>query len=241
MGGWSDIFFLSGGEDFQAGAVLTVDKPLGWTSFDVVNKVRGALRGRCGKIKVGHAGTLDPLATGLMILCMGRATREIERYMGQEKEYVAGVTFGHTTPSYDLESAFDGEYDYAGVDRALVEEMARGFVGEIEQRPPAFSAVRVDGKRAYKLARRGGEVEMPGRQVWVKELEVTGVEMPLVGLRVVCGKGTYIRSLAHDLGRACGSGAHLSSLRRTRVGEFHVEKAFRVDELVLLLEEKRVE
>jgi tRNA pseudouridine55 synthase len=241
MGEWSDIRFLTEEEDFRAGAVLAVDKPSGWTSFDVVNKVRGALRGRCGKIKVGHAGTLDPLATGLMIVCTGRATREIERYMGQEKQYVAGVTFGYTTPSYDLESTFDGEYDYAGIDRARVEEAARGFVGEIEQRPPAFSAVRVEGTRAYKLARRGGEVEMPARRVWVKELEVTRVEMPLVELRVTCGKGTYIRSLAHDLGRACGSGAHLSSLRRTRVGDFRVEDAFRVDELALLLEQKRVE
>jgi tRNA pseudouridine55 synthase len=236
MAGWEDIHFRQPG-DFREGAVIVVDKPLGWTSFDVVNKIRICLRGEYGKIKVGHAGTLDPLATGVVVVCTGKATKEIDHYTGQEKEYVARVTFGHTTPSYDLESAFDGEYDYSHVDRALLEEVAGRFVGEIEQCPPAFSAVRVNGVRAYERARRGDEVEMRSRRVWIKEVEVMEVEMPVVVLRVTCGKGTYIRSLAYDIGRACRSGAHLSALQRARVGAFRVERAFRVDELVRLLEE----
>ncbi|MDR2414612.1 MAG: tRNA pseudouridine(55) synthase TruB [Odoribacteraceae bacterium] len=224
------------GEDFREGAVFAVDKPLGWTSFDVVNKTRISLRAAYGKIKVGHAGTLDPLATGVVVICTGKETREIERYMGQEKEYLARVTFGHTTPSYDLESAFDGEYDYSRVDRELLESVARRFTGEIEQYPPAFSAVRINGVRAYEMARAGDKVEMKSRRVEIKELEIAGVDMPDVVLRVTCGKGTYIRSLAHDLGRECGSGSYLSSLRRTRVGEFRVEEAFLVEELVQQLE-----
>ncbi|MDR1273180.1 MAG: tRNA pseudouridine(55) synthase TruB [Odoribacteraceae bacterium] len=240
MAGWEHIRFREQG-DFREGAVLVVDKPERWTSFDVVNKIRSSLRGRCGKLKVGHAGTLDPLATGVMVLCTGKATKEIERYMGQEKEYVARVTFGHTTPSYDQESAFDGSYDYSRVDRALLEEVLGRFAGEIDQRPPAFSAVRLDGARAYEMARRGEEVEMKSRRVWIKEIEVVEMEMPGITLRVTCGKGTYIRSLAHDIGRACGSGSYLSALRRTRVGDFRVEEAFRLDELIRLLEEKRIE
>jgi tRNA pseudouridine55 synthase len=238
MAGWEDIRFRAG-EDFQEGAVLAVDKPEGWTSFDVVNKIRVSLRGRCGKLKVGHAGTLDPLATGLVVICTGKATKEIERYMGQEKEYLARVTFGHTTPSRDLESAFDGEYDYSRVDEALLSTVVQRFVGEIEQVPPAFSAVRVNGTRAYEMARRGtGEVEMKSRRVHVKAVEIVEVKMPDAWLRVTCGKGTYIRSLAHDIGQACGSGSYLSALRRERVGEFRVENAFRVEELVRLLDEQ---
>ncbi|MDR0766469.1 MAG: tRNA pseudouridine(55) synthase TruB [Odoribacteraceae bacterium] len=225
-------------DDFREGAVFAVDKPSGWTSFDVVNKVRISLRGAYGKIKVGHAGTLDPLATGVVVVCTGKETREIERYMGQEKEYVARVTFGHTTPSYDLESAFDGEYDYSRVDGELLESVTRRFVGEIEQFPPAFSAVRVNGVRAYEMARAGDKVEMKSRRVEVRELEIVEMKMPEVVLRVTCGKGTYIRSLANDIGRECGSGSYLSALRRTRVGEFRVEQAFRVEDLVRLLENK---
>jgi tRNA pseudouridine55 synthase len=237
MAGWEDIHFRSG-DDFREGAVFAVDKPSGWTSFDVVNKIRVSLRGLHGKMKVGHAGTLDPLATGVMVVCTGKETKEIERYMGQEKEYAARVTFGHTTPSRDLESAFDGEYDYSRVDRALLEAVTRRFVGEIEQVPPAFSAVRVNGTRAYAMARAGDAVEMKSRRVHVKAVEIVEVNMPDVLLRVTCGKGTYIRSLAHDIGRACGSGSHLSALRRERVGTFRVEHAFRVEEFVRLLEEK---
>lgn len=222
--------------DFREGAVLAVDKPPRWTSFDVVNKIRCSLRSKYGKLKVGHAGTLDPLATGVIVICTGKETREIERYMGEEKEYVAHVTFGHTTPSGDLESDFDGEYNYARVDREMLETVARNFVGEIEQRPPAFSAVRVNGVRAYELARTGREVEMSSRRVRVKEVEVVEVKMPEVVLRVVCGKGTYIRSLARDMGEACHSGCYLSALRRVRVGTFRVDEAFSVEELVRLIE-----
>lgn len=237
MAGWEHIRFREPG-DFREGAVLVVDKPERWTSFDVVNKIRASLQKKCGKLKVGHAGTLDPLATGVMVVCTGKATKEIERYMGQEKEYVARATFGHTTPSYDSESAFDGSYDYSRVDRALLDEVLGRFAGEIDQQPPAFSAVQLGGVRAYEMARRGEEVEIKSRRVWIKELEVMEMNMPVVTLRVACGKGTYIRSLVHDIGRACGSGSYLSALRRVRVGDFRVEEAFGLQELVSLLEEK---
>lgn len=233
---WENIRFREG-NDFRAGAVLVVDKPLRWTSFDVVNKIRICLRKGYGKIKVGHAGTLDPLATGVVIVCVGKETKNIEEYMGQEKEYVAEITFGHTTPSYDLETSFDAEFPYNHLDRAYLERVVRQFVGEIEQLPPTYSAVRVDGVRAYEMARRGDEVEMKTRKVTVKEIEILNAEFPVVELRIVCSKGTYIRSLAYDLGKACGSGSHLSALRRTRVGEFRVEDGFKMEEIIGILEE----
>ena len=236
MSKWGNIFFREG-EDFRAGAVFVVDKPLHWTSFDVVNKVRICLRKGYGKIKVGHAGTLDPLASGVVIICVGKETKKIEEYMGQEKEYVAEITFGHTTPSYDLETSFDGEFSYEQVDRACLERAVQQFIGEIEQFPPSYSAVRVDGVRAYEMARRGDEVEMKSRKVMVREIEILKVELPIVELRIVCSKGTYIRSLAHDLGKACGSGSHLSALRRTRVGDFRVEDGFKMDEIIGVLQE----
>ena len=223
MSKWGNIFFREG-EDFRAGAVFVVDKPLHWTSFDVVNKVRICLRKGYGKIKVGHAGTLDPLASGVVIICVGKETKKIEEYMGQEKEYVAEITFGHTTPSYDL-------------DQSCLERAIEQFVGEIEQFPPSYSAVRVDGVRAYEKARRGDEVEMKSRKVMVREIEILKAELPVVELRIVCSKGTYIRSLAHDLGKACGSGSHLSALRRTRVGDFRVEDGFKMDEIIGVLQE----
>uniref|UniRef100_UPI00266506DD tRNA pseudouridine(55) synthase TruB n=2 Tax=Odoribacteraceae TaxID=1853231 RepID=UPI00266506DD len=214
-----------------------VDKPLHWTSFDVVNKVRICLRKGYGKIKVGHAGTLDPLASGVVIVCVGKETKKIEEYMGQEKEYVAEITFGHTTPSYDLETSFDKEFPYEQVDRACLERAVQQFIGEIEQFPPSYSAVRVDGVRAYEMARRGDEVEMKSRKVMVREIEILKAEFPIVELRIVCSKGTYIRSLAHDLGKVCGSGSHLSALRRTRVGDFRVEDGFKMDEIIGVLQE----
>ena len=212
-----------------------VDKPLHWTSFDVVNKVRICLRKGYGKIKVGHAGTLDPLASGVVIVCVGKETKKIEEYMGQEKEYVAEITFGHTTPSYDLETSFDKEFPYEQVDRACLEWAVQQFIGEIEQFPPSYSAV--DGVRAYEMARRGDEVEMKSRKVMVREIEILKAEFPIVELRIVCSKGTYIRSLAHDLGKVCGSGSHLSALRRTRVGDFRVEDGFKMDEIIGVLQE----
>ena len=217
--------------------MFVVDKPLHWTSFDVVNKVRICLRKGYGKIKVGHAGTLDPLASGVVIVCVGKETKKIEEYMGQEKEYVAEITFGHTTPSYDLETSFDKEFPYEQVDRACLEWAVQQFIGEIEQFPPSYSAVRVDGVRAYEMARRGDEVEMKSRKVMVREIEILKAEFPIVELRIVCSKGTYIRSLAHDLGKVCGSGSHLSALRRTRVGDFRVEDGFKMDEIIGVLQE----
>ena len=236
MSKWGNIFFREG-EDVRAGAVFVVDKPLHWTSFDVVNKVRICLRKGYGKIKVGHAGTLDPLASGVVIVCVGKETKKIEEYMGQEKEYVAEITFGHTTPSYDLETSFDKEFPYEQVDRACLERAVQQFIGEIEQFPPSYSAVRVDGVRAYEMARRGDEVEMKSRKVMVREIEILKAEFPIVELRIVCSKGTYIRSLAHDLGKVCGSGSHLSALRRTRVGDFRVEDGFKMDEIIGVLQE----
>jgi len=223
MSKWGNIFFREG-EDFRAGAVFVVDKPLHWTSFDVVNKVRICLRKGYGKIKVGHAGTLDPLASGVVIVCVGKETKKIEEYMGQEKEYVA-------------ETSFDKEFPYEQVDRACLEWAVQQFIGEIEQFPPSYSAVRVDGVRAYEMARRGDEVEMKSRKVMVREIEILKAEFPIVELRIVCSKGTYIRSLAHDLGKVCGSGSHLSALRRTRVGDFRVEDGFKMDEIIGVLQE----
>lgn len=225
-------------DDFRSGAVFVVDKPIEWTSFDVVNKIRNCLRKKYGKIKVGHAGTLDPLATGVVIVCTGKETKEIERYMGGEKEYIAQITFGHTTPSFDLETDFDEAYDWEHLSREVLDEAILRFTGEIEQLPPVYSAVRINGERAYEKARRGDDVEMKPRQVFIRELEVVSVEMPVVTLRIVCSKGTYIRSLAHDLGQACGSGSHLSGLKRIRVGEFTLDKAFNMEELIEILKEK---
>ncbi len=224
--------------DYREGALILVDKPLHWTSFDVVNKIRWCLRLKCGKLKVGHAGTLDPLATGLVIVCTGRWTKEIEGYMGQCKEYVAQLTFGGTTPSYDLETEVEGNYPYQHITREMFTSVTEQFVGEIEQVPPVFSAVRVDGVRAYEKARKGKGPEMPSRKVYIKEIEIVRFDLPVVELRIVCGKGTYIRSLADDLGKACGSGAYLSALRRTAIGKFRVENANNMEDLVACLQEK---
>lgn len=224
--------------NYHEGALMLVDKPLHWTSFDVVNKIRWCLKPQCGKLKVGHAGTLDPLATGLVIVCMGRWTKEIEKYMGQLKEYVAQLTFGATTPSYDLETAVEGDYPYQHITREYLASVIERFVGEVNQVPPVFSAVRVDGVRAYEKARKGKGPEMQSRKVYIKEIEIIRFDLPVVELRVVCGKGTYIRSLAHDLGKACGSGAYLSALRRTAVGDFRVENANNMENIVAFLQKE---
>lgn len=217
---------------------MLVDKPLKWTSFDVVNKIRWCLRPSCGKIKVGHAGTLDPLATGLVIVCTGKWTKKIEEYMADEKEYVAHIHFGAITPSFDLETSPEGDYPYEHIDREKLEEVLRLFTGKITQIPPVYSAIRVNGDRAYKKARKGNELEMPSREVFVKELEIMDLSLPDLCLRIDCGKGTYIRSLAHDIGKACGSGAYLAGLRRTRNGIFRIEEANKMDELVAYLQTK---
>lgn len=224
--------------NFHEGALILVDKPFKWTSFDVVNKIRWCLKASCGKIKVGHAGTLDPLATGLVIVCTGKWTKQIERYMAEEKEYIATVRFGAITPSYDLETAPEGCFPYEHIDLPYLEEVLKQFKGVISQVPPVYSAIRVDGDRAYKKARKGNEIEMPVREVEVKEVVVEELALPEVRLRIVCSKGTYIRSLAHDIGKACGSGAYLAGLRRTGSGGFRVEDANKMEDLVAFLQTK---
>lgn len=214
-------------DEFKEGQVILVDKPLNWTSFQVVNKIRWSIRKKFNlrKIKVGHAGTLDPLATGLLILCTGKFTKNIETYQGQSKEYTGTITLGGTTPSYDLESKIDEHFDYKHITEAQITEATVQFIGEIDQKPPIFSALKKDGKRLYKIARKGETVEIPFRKVHIDTFEITGVDLPNVTFRVVCSKGTYIRSLAYDFGKALGSGAHLSALRRTKIGIFSVDDA----------------
>ena len=214
-------------EDIKAGQVLLVDKPLEWTSFQAVAKIRYTLQKELGlkKLKVGHAGTLDPLATGLLIICVGKKTKEISSYMGQSKEYAAQITFGGTTPSYDLESEIDATFPTAHIDRAAIKAVLPQFTGEIQQYPPIFSAIKQGGVRIYEKARAGEEVVVEPRDITIHELEILSFENNVLSLRVLCGKGTYIRSLAHDLGKALESGAHLSGLRRTKIGSFEAEGA----------------
>lgn len=214
-------------EDIKAGQVLLVDKPLKWTSFQAVAKIRFTLQKELGlkKLKVGHAGTLDPLATGLLIICVGKKTKEISTFMGQEKEYVASIKFGATTPSYDLESEVDATFETTHITRELIEEKLNDFRGDIQQYPPIFSALKQGGVRVYEKARAGEEVIMEPRTVHIAELEIISFEEQLLQLRVLCGKGTYIRSLAHDLGKALDSGAHLAGLRRTKIGPYQAQGA----------------
>ena len=217
--------------DFKEGEVLYFDKPLTWTSFAVVNKVRYHLCRKLGvkKLKVGHAGTLDPLATGVMILCTGKATKRIEELQAHTKEYVATLMLGATTPSYDLEKEIDVTYPTEHITRELVEEVLKKFIGSIEQVPPAFSACMVDGKRAYDLARKGEEVQLKAKTLVIDEIELLECNLPVIKIRVVCSKGTYIRALARDIGEALQSGAHLTGLIRTRVGEVRLEDCMQVD------------
>ena len=221
-------------EDFKAGKILLFDKPLEWTSFQLVNKVRWLIRKnfKIKKIKVGHAGTLDPLATGLLIICTGKATKKIESLQGQEKEYTGTFTLGATTPSYDLETEVDQTYPTEHLSEEKIREATKAFIGDIQQYPPVFSALKKDGKRLYEYARSGKEVDIPARNVQISEFEITDISLPKVAFRVVCSKGTYIRSLAHDFGKQLESGAHLSSLRRTRIGNYSVEDAHDIDSFV---------
>lgn len=220
--------------DFISGEIIGIDKPLGWTSFDAVKRLRGAIqrRLRVKKFKVGHAGTLDPLATGVLIVCTGRATRLIETLQNGSKEYIAEITLGSTTPSYDLETEIDATYPWEHITRELIEETLPRFVGNVMQVPPVFSAVKIDGKRAYNLARKGKEVELKPKPLEIKEIEILGFEGNRLTIRVVCSKGTYIRALARDIGEALDSGAHLTALRRTRVGEMKIEDCLTVDQAV---------
>ena len=218
-------------EDYKNGQVLLIDKPLEWTSFQAVNKLRWHIKQRfkIKKIKVGHAGTLDPLATGLLIICTGKQTKEIHIYQGQEKEYTGTFTVGATTPSYDLETEIDENYPTKHVTEALLKETTKQFIGEIQQKPPIFSAIKKDGKRLYELARKGETTEIQARTVTISEFEITNINLPKVDFRVVCSKGTYIRSLAFDFGKALNSGAHLSTLRRTKIGDFSVNNATSIE------------
>jgi tRNA pseudouridine55 synthase len=221
-------------DDFKNGQVLLIDKPLNWTSFQVVNKLRWEIKQRFNikNIKVGHAGTLDPLATGLLIICTGKQTKEIDMYQGQIKEYTGTITLGATTPSYDLETEIDKTFSIEHISEELLKETTKQFIGEIQQKPPIFSAIKKDGKRLYELARKGETTEIKARTVTVSEFEITNINLPKVDFKVICSKGTYIRSLAFDFGIALNSGAHLSALRRTKIGEFSVDKGLSVDEFI---------
>ena len=221
-------------DDFKNGQVLLIDKPLNWTSFQVVNKLRWEIKQRFNikNIKVGHAGTLDPLATGLLIICTGKQTKEIDIYQGQIKEYTGTITIGATTPSYDLETEIDKAFSIEHISEELLKETTKQFIGEIQQKPPIFSAIKKDGKRLYELARKGETTEIKARTVTVSEFEITNINLPKVNFKVICSKGTYIRSLAFDFGIALKSGAHLSALRRTKIGEFSVDKGLSVEEFI---------
>jgi tRNA pseudouridine55 synthase len=212
---------------FEEGQVLLINKPLEWTSFDVIRKIRNLIRIK----KVGHAGTLDPLATGLLIVCTGKFTKKINEYMMQEKEYTGTFTLGATTPTYDLESEPVNFKDTASLSDSMIKAATRIFSGEIMQVPPAHSAIKIDGKRVYELARRGEEVKLEPRRVVIKEFEITEIRLPVISFRVVCSTGTYIRSLVHDFGSALGCGAYLSSLCRTRIGDFTIDHSMTLEKL----------
>ncbi len=223
--------------NFIEGEILYVDKPRGWTSFDAVKRLRSALIRRMGvkKMKVGHAGTLDPLATGVMIVCTGRATKRIEELQSGVKEYVATMALGATTPSFDLETRIDATYPNSHITRGLVEEVLHGFHGRIEQVPPAFSACKIAGRRAYKMVRQGETPDLKPKVLVIDEIELLDFSPEEITIRVVCGKGTYIRALARDIGYALNSGAHLTALRRTRIGDTDLSGCLTIDEAVDLI------
>jgi len=228
--------------DFIGGEVLCIDKPLGWTSFDAVKRLRGALSRRLGlkKIKVGHAGTLDPLATGVMIICTGRATKRIDELQARVKEYIATIALGATTPSFDLETEIDATYPTAHITEELVREVLGRFIGSIEQIPPAYSACKIDGHRAYDLARKGREVQLKAKTLVIDEIELLSFSPEEITIRTLCSKGTYIRALARDIGQALDSGAHLTALRRTRVGDITIDDCLSVDDAATLIREAEI-
>lgn len=219
--------------DFVEGDVLLVNKPLEWTSFDAINKIKCLIKHHLGlkKTKVGHAGTLDPLATGLLIVCVGKFTKKIDDYQAQEKEYTGTFVLGKTTPSSDLETKIDAEYPTEHINEELINSMIPKFIGEIDQTPPLFSAKKIHGERAYELARRGENIELPSRKIEITRFEITRIELPEIDFKVVCSKGTYIRALARDFGKALQSGAYLKALCRTRIGEFKLEDAYSLDDI----------
>ncbi len=217
--------------DFEAGEVILIDKPLEWSSFDVVKKIRNAIRLK----KIGHAGTLDPLATGLLILCTGKKTKSIDSYQAQEKEYTGTFVIGSTTPSFDLETEVTTSGDWTAIAESKIYATAQAMTGHQQQIPPMYSAVRVDGVRLYKLARKGEEIEIKSRPIEIVEFEITHIEFPTIGFRIKCSKGTYIRSIARDFGVALKVGAYLSSLRRTKIGDFDVLDAYSVQDFINLV------
>lgn len=228
--------------DFVAGEVLYFNKPLKWTSFDLVNRFRYKLSRKLGikKIKVGHAGTLDPLATGVMIICTGKATKRIDEFQYQTKEYVATLKLGETTPSFDLEKDVDAVYPTEHISQSMVEDVLKQFIGRIEQVPPVFSACKVEGKRAYELARKGEEVSLKAKTLIIDEIELLEYKMPIIKIRVVCSKGTYIRALARDIGVALHSGAHLIALERTRIGDITLDKCMNPEDIETFLDREIV-
>jgi len=225
---------MTTGEDYKAGQVLLIDKPLNWTSFQVVNKLRWAIRKAFDikKIKVGHAGTLDPLATGLLVICTGKMTKQINTFQAQIKEYTGTIVLGSTTPSYDLETEINKSFPTAHITEALIKESTKQFIGDIDQYPPIFSAIKKEGKRLYEFARAGETVEIKSRTIHIAEFEITNINGLEVEFRVVCSKGTYIRSLAHDFGKALESGGHLSVLRRTKIGDYEANKALSIEAFI---------
>ena len=220
--------------DFQTGEMILIDKELNWTSFDVVSKLRNSIKKKLNikKIKVGHAGTLDPLATGLLIICTGKMTKRINEFSGLNKTYVGKMTIGSTTPSYDLETKPNVYYPTEHINKNLIIETAKKFVGKIDQKPPVFSAVKKDGVRLYKLARKGVKVEVEKREIIIHDFLIRSINFPEVEFSLTCSKGTYIRSLAHDFGKELGSGAHLSELRRTSIGDYTVDKSLKLMEFI---------
>ena len=220
--------------NFKEGTLLLVDKPLEWTSFDVVNKIRYALKQKLNikKIKVGHAGTLDPLATGLLLICTGKFTKKLEGLQGKPKTYTGTLKLGETTPSYDAESEPDATFPTSHITDELLEEARQKFLGDLDQLPPMFSAIKVDGKRLYKSARMGIKVELKTRPVHIFQFDTPAIRMPEVDFIVTCSKGTYIRSLAHDYGKAVGSGAYLTGLCRTAIGDYQLSDAWNLEELI---------
>lgn len=214
--------------NFKEGEVLLINKPYEWTSFDVVRKVRNTIREK----KIGHAGTLDPLATGLLILCTGKMTKKIEGFQNQPKEYIGEMILGKTTPSFDLETEVDKEFDISHIVTEDVKNAALTFLGEIDQTPPIYSAIKIDGQRLYKLARKGETTEIPSRRVTIHEFVIDEVSLPIVKFRVVCSKGTYIRSLVRDMGLRLNSGAYMSALTRTKIGDFDLSSAFDLEKFV---------
>ena len=214
-------------EEFLAGQIFLIDKPLGWTSFDLVKKVKNLIRTKYNlkKIKVGHAGTLDPLATGLLIVCTGKFTKRISEIQAQAKIYTGEITLGGTTPSYDLETKIDTRYEISHITERLIQDTILLFTGEIDQKPPIFSALKRDGERLYEKARRGESIEIESRKVSIHSFKITAIEMPKISVEIMCSKGTYIRSIAHDFGAALDSGAHLSKLCRTAIGDYKLQNA----------------